>query len=99
MPLLCAQGGDAGCVIVKSAKAIIIAVYEGGLQAGNCVNVVRVLGVRSLCLRKGLACSRPRLVPARRRWRSWLTTSSPLGTRVEPLFTPAQHKKRVTLRQ
>ncbi|EDQ91881.1 uncharacterized protein MONBRDRAFT_35996 [Monosiga brevicollis MX1] len=38
------KGGDAGCVVVKTGKAIVIGIYEGGLQAGACANVVESLG-------------------------------------------------------
>eukprot|EP00048_Salpingoeca_helianthica_P014334 m.221170 g.221170 ORF g.221170 m.221170 type:complete len:126 (+) comp15734_c0_seq1:87-464(+) len=34
------KGSDSGCVIVKTKQAILIGVYEAGVQAGNCNTVV-----------------------------------------------------------
>ena len=40
---LAPQGPNAGCVVVKTTQAIIIAVYEAGIQPGNCATVVEKL--------------------------------------------------------
>eukprot|EP01147_Barroeca_monosierra_P002083 gene2083-5142_t len=37
------KGGDAGCIVVKTTQAILIGVYEGGLQGGDCNLVVEKL--------------------------------------------------------
>jgi hypothetical protein len=37
------KGGDAGCVICKSSKGLIIATYKGGKQPGSAVNVTEKL--------------------------------------------------------
>ncbi|EGD79579.1 profilin [Salpingoeca rosetta] len=41
--LLGRKGGDAGCIVVKTNQALLIGVYEGGLQGGDCNNVVEKL--------------------------------------------------------
>eukprot|EP00050_Salpingoeca_kvevrii_P013931 m.31757 g.31757 ORF g.31757 m.31757 type:complete len:129 (+) comp5398_c1_seq1:131-517(+) len=37
-------GSDAGCVVVKTTQAIIVGLYENGIPAGACTNVVEKLG-------------------------------------------------------
>ena len=37
------KGSDAGCCIVKTKQCVIVAVYEGGIQAGQCNTVVEKL--------------------------------------------------------
>lgn len=37
------QGGDSGCILVKTKQTIVIGIYEGGVQAGNCNLVVEKL--------------------------------------------------------
>eukprot|EP00730_Choanoeca_flexa_P005480 TRINITY_DN11956_c0_g10_i4.p1 TRINITY_DN11956_c0_g10~~TRINITY_DN11956_c0_g10_i4.p1 ORF type:complete len:148 (+),score=15.98 TRINITY_DN11956_c0_g10_i4:57-446(+) len=37
------KGGDAGCVVVKTNQALVIGVYEGGIQGGSCTSVVEKL--------------------------------------------------------
>ena len=38
------KGGDSGCCIVKTNKAIIIGIYGDGVQPGQCNTVVEKLG-------------------------------------------------------
>ena len=38
------KGGEAGCVVVKTNQALVIGVYEGGVQGGACVAAVEKLG-------------------------------------------------------
>eukprot|EP00043_Microstomoeca_roanoka_P001408 m.32516 g.32516 ORF g.32516 m.32516 type:complete len:129 (-) comp10799_c0_seq1:787-1173(-) len=37
------KGGDAGCIVVKTNQAVLVGVYEGGLQGGDCNLVVENL--------------------------------------------------------
>lgn len=41
--LLGRKGGDSGCIVVKTNQAVLIGVYEGGLQGGDCNMVVERL--------------------------------------------------------